>query len=274
MEKKIPLRFFFITFLWSWGVEIPCVILVKTGIMPEVSPLYSIMQMPIAFLAIMGPAIGAFVSLYSIEGKGAIKNHLKKFLSLNFGLKVWVSVFLISGISTFLSWIIPEFFGEARIPTMLQNIYLFPLFLLLNSFILGGQEEIGWRGYILPYLENRFGLIVGSLILGTVWAVWHIPLWFIPGTSQTYMNFFAFLLSSIGVSYFLSWVKETSGNRLLSCLFAHGTINSFAVLFPVFVTDNDSTQVRFWIFCILKFIIGIIIVIARVKKVKVAFLNN
>jgi membrane protease YdiL (CAAX protease family) len=151
---------------------------------------------------------------------------------------------------------------------MLQNIYTFPLFLLLNTFILGGQEEIGWRGYILPYLEKRFGLIVGSLILGIVWAVWHIPLWFIPGTSQSYMNFFAFLISCIGVSYFLSWVKKASGNRLLSCIIAHGTINSFVILFPIFVTDNDSIQVRFWIFCILKLIVGIIIVISRVKKNK------
>ncbi|MDR0300887.1 MAG: hypothetical protein LBI04_01075 [Treponema sp.] len=83
MEKKIPVRFFVVTFLWSWGVLIPCVILVKTGIMPEVSPLYSIMQIPIAFMAIIGPAIGAFVSLHSIEGKGSVKNHLKKFLSLS-----------------------------------------------------------------------------------------------------------------------------------------------------------------------------------------------
>jgi len=268
MERKIPLRFFVVTFLWSWGVLIPCIILVKTGIMPEVSPLFSIVQIPIAFLAIIGPAIGTFFSLNSIEGKGAVKNYLKKFLSLNFGLRVWLSIFLISGISTFLSWIIPEFFGEAKIPPMLQNIYTFPLFLLLNTFILGGQEEIGWRGYILPYLEKRFGLIVGSLILGIVWAVWHIPLWFIPGTSQSYMNFFAFLISCIGVSYFLSWVREASGNRLLSCLIAHGTINSFVILFPVFVADNDSTQVRFWIFCILKLIIGIIIVIVRIRDKK------
>jgi membrane protease YdiL (CAAX protease family) len=268
MKEKIPLRFFVVTFLWTWGILILCIILVRTGIMPEVSPIFSIVQIPIAFLAIMGPAVGTFVSLYSIEGKGAVKKYLKNFLSLNFGLGVWVSMFLISGISTFLSWIIPEFFGEARIPPMLQSIYTFPLFLLLNTFILGGQEEIGWRGYILPYLEKRFGLIIGSLILGMVWAVWHIPLWFIPGTSQSYMNFFAFLLSCIGVSYFLSWVRAASKNRLLSCLVAHGTVNSFVILFPVFVTDNDSTQVRFWIFCILKFIMGIIIVIYRHKNIK------
>jgi len=262
----MPIRFFVVTFLWSWSVLIPCAILINTGIMPQVSPLYSIIEIPIAFLAIMGPAIGALVSLRTINGKGAVRNHLKSFLSLNFGLKVWLSIFLISGLSTFLPWIIPEFFGEDRIPPMLQNIYIFPLYLLVSTFITGGQEEIGWRGYILPFLEKRFGLIIGSLILGLVWAAWHIPLWFIPGSSQSYMNFFAFMLSSIGVSYILSWVRAASGNRLLSCLIAHGAINSFAVLFPVFITDNSANQVRFWIFCVLKFVIGIIIVIGRTKR--------
>jgi len=266
MEKKMPVRFFVVTFLWSWSVLIPCAILIKTGIMSHASPLYLTIELPIAFLAIMGPAMGSFVSLRTINGKGAVKKYLKSFLSLNFGWKIWLSIFLISGISTFLPWIIPEYFGEDRIPTMLQNVYIFPLYLLISTFITGGQEEIGWRGYILPFLEKRFGLIIGSLILGLVWAIWHIPLWFIPGTSQSYMNFFAFLLSCIGVSYILSWIREASGNRLFSCLITHGTINSFAVLFPVFITDNNANQVRFWIFCILKFIIGIIIVIIRTNR--------
>jgi len=266
MEKKVPIRFFVVTFLWSWAVLVPCAILINTGMMPQVSPLYSMMEIPIAFLAILGPAIGALVSLRTINGKGAVTNHLKSFLSLKFGWKVWLSIFLISGLSTFLPWIIPEFFGEGRIPPMLRNVLIFPLYLLVSTFITGGQEEIGWRGYILPFLEKRFGLIMGSLVLGLVWATWHIPLWFIPGSSQSYMNFFAFLLSCIGVSFILSWVREASGNRLLSCLIAHGAINSFAVLFPVFITDNDANQVRFWIFCILKFIIGIVMVVTRTRR--------
>jgi membrane protease YdiL (CAAX protease family) len=77
------------------------------------------------------------------------------------------------------------------------------------------------------------------------------------------------MLSCIGVSYIMSWIREASGNRLLSCIIAHGTINSFAVLFPIFITENNANQVRLWIFCVLKFIIGIIIVIIRTKKEKI-----
>ena len=165
----------------------------------------------------------------------------------------------------FIAWITPEFFGENRISPFMP-IYIFPIYLLLMIFMGGGQEEIGWRGYILPFLEKRYGLIIGSLLLGIIWSMWHIPLWFIPGTTQTYMNFIAFTFMTIGYSYIFSWIKEMSGNKLLSGLVAHGIANGFAVIFPTLVMDKNANQKRFWIYSIIILIIGIIIVSIRVNK--------
>ena len=53
-------------------------------------------------------------------------------------------------------------------------------------FLGGGQEELGWRGYILDRLEERLGPWLGNLVLAVIWAVWHVPLIFIPGTSQRF----------------------------------------------------------------------------------------
>jgi len=118
----------------------------------------------------------------------------------------------------------------------------------------------------LPFLENKFGLIFGSLILGTIWAIWHIPLWFIPGSSQAFMNFFNFLIMCIGYSYFFSWIKEISGNRPLSGLVVHGTANAFMPFFPVLILLKNSNQIRFWIYGGLILAIGIIIVLYRTYK--------
>jgi hypothetical protein len=82
---------------------------------------------------------------------------MKSYLSLNFGLKVWLSFLLVLFISRVIAWNLPVIFGEENIKISLQNIFLDPFniysnaviafvyFLLMNIFLGGGQEEIGWR---------------------------------------------------------------------------------------------------------------------------------
>ena len=264
MDNKIPIRFFLVAFLWSWIILVPIAVLTKIGIL-EIDVNNLLIILPISFIGALGPAAGAFFSLYTIDGKGAIKEYCKKFISLKFGWKAWISMFAILGGAYFAAWIIPEFFGENRVSPFIP-IYIFPIYLLLMIFIGGGQEEIGWRGYILPFLEKKYGLIIGSLILGIIWAIWHIPLWFIPGTTQAYMNFIAFTFMTIGYSYIFSWIREISNNKLFSGLFVHGIANGFAVIFPTLVMDKNANQIRFWIYTVIILIIGIIIVSIRTYK--------
>jgi len=254
MENKIPIRFFGITFLWSW---------LLWGVAIFIEPRFGFISM---VLGGFGPAVGAIISVYTIEGKGSIKKFIKQFLSLKFGWKVWLSIFLVLGISSLIAWIIPEFLGEDRIPTYLPGVYIFPIYILITIFFGGGQEEIGWRGYISPYLEKKFGLIIGGLILGIIWAIWHIPLWFLAASTQKYMIFFGFMLGTIGYSYFYSWIIKESGNRLFSGLVAHGVANAFAALFPFLIMANNIKQTRFWLYQIIILIIGIIIVTIRTYK--------
>lgn len=67
-------------------------------------------------------------------------------------------------------------------------IYSLSLIFVLNVgfvFLLGGrQEEIGWRGFALPRLLDRFDAVTASLVIGAVWAVWHLPLLVMEGSSQ------------------------------------------------------------------------------------------
>jgi membrane protease YdiL (CAAX protease family) len=264
MDHKIPVRFFVVTFAWTWLFFVPLA-LMGIGIIPLAGEILQKISLPLMVIAAFGPAAGACVSLRSLNGKGAIKIYLRSFLSLRFGWKVWLAIFAVPGISSSAAWLIPELFGETRLPPDMP-VYMFPPYLLLMIFFGGGQEEIGWRGYILPFLEEKFGLITGSLMLGILWAIWHIPLWFIPGTSQSYTPFFGFMLITIGYSYFFSWIREASGRRLFSGPVVHGAGNAFAGLFPFLVTETGANQIRYWIYAILTLIIGILVVVIRTYK--------
>ena len=265
MENKIPIRFFIITFLWSW-LFIGTAILLSHVNSGNFSLMESGIGLVIIILGACGPAMGAIISIYTIEGKDSLKKFVKSFLSLKFGWKTWIAIFMVLGGSTFIAWIVPEFFGESRIQTYLPSVYIFPIYLILMVFLGGGQEEIGWRGYIMPYLERKFGLIFGGLILGIIWGIWHLPLWFVPGSTQIYMNFFGFVFCCIGYSFFFSWIIKASGNRLFSGLVAHGVANAFAALFPYLLMVENVKQLRMWLYYILIFGIGIIIVIIRIYK--------
>jgi len=267
MKEKFPFRFFIITFAWSWLIWL-FLILAGLGRIPINKELLISITIPVSIVGAFGPAVGAFVSLRTLNGKGAVASYIKSFLSFKFGWKVWIWVFLVFGLSTFASWFLPELFGKPRLPMLLPNIYIFPVYWLLMVFLGGGQEEIGWRGYILAFLERRFGIFLGSGILGLVWACWHIPLWFIPGTSQTYMNFLGFMMLTVGYSYFFSWIMKSSGNRPLAGLIAHGTANAFVPIFPVIIMKPGAPQVRFWIWVSLTLIIGIVFLIININNSK------
>ncbi len=56
----------------------------------------------------------------------------------------------------------------------------------VGVFFAGGplSEKLGWRGYALPVLQKRYGWRVASLVIGAVWGGWHLPLFFVAGSTQ------------------------------------------------------------------------------------------
>jgi len=255
MNLRFPVRFFVVTFLWSWLIWLP-LFLAGLGVYHLSESISSIITIPMVVLGAFGPAVGACYSIKTLKGKGAVGKFLKSFLSLRFGWKAWISIFLVIGGINIIAWYIPEIFNYDRLPMLLPNIYIFPLYLIIMVFLGGGQEEIGWRAYILPFLESKFGFWIGNLILGLVWAGWHIPLWFIPGSTQVYMPFIAFAIGCVGLSFFFSWVIKASGGRPLSGLIAHGAFNAFIPLFPTIIMQHHVIQVRFWLHEIIILIVG------------------
>ena len=119
------------------------------------------------------------------------------------------------------------------------------LSVLLVEFVrilfLGGPlgEELGWRGFALPRLQQRLTALTSSVLLGLVWGLWHIPLYFVPGTGQFELlragtsPAFAiggFVGWTIGLSVLFTWLfNQTRGSLIVVILF-HAAVNLAAFL--------------------------------------------
>ena len=263
VNVRFPYRFFLITFIWSWVLWTPLV-LGSFKIIFVSDKLLSFLTMPIIILGAFGPLVGALIALREDEGvKGSSVKYLRSFLDLRLGWKGYIIPLLILGGSTFIAWFLPELFGEKRLPMLLPSIWFFVPYIVFMIFLGGGQEEFGWRGYALPLLEKQFGIWYANIILGVIWACWHLPLWFITGSNQIHMNFRGFILLLVGYSFIFSWTRKISGNRPFSGLYTHGVANAFIPLMPILILQKDVLQQRFWIWVTLTLLIGISITFSR-----------
>jgi uncharacterized protein len=107
-------------------------------------------------------------------------------------------------------------------------IGLLPLFLAL-ALTDGLGEETGWRGFALPRMLERTGPILASLVLGVIWALWHLPLFWTVGRDAYGAPFLIMLVELPATSVLYTWVfQHTAGSALLAILF-HASWNLFAI---------------------------------------------
>lgn len=268
-QSKFPYRFFVVAFIWSWLTWLPLV-LAGAGILPMGKDLQNVLSIPMIGLGAFGPAAGAFYCLRTLRGKGAIRDYLRGLLDLHFGWQAWLLPILVLGGSTWLAWALPELWGAPRLNMLLPSLWVFPPYVLFMMVLGGGQEELGWRGYILDPLEERLGPWLGNFVLGVAWACWHIPLFFIPAASQRFMPFAGFVLLMVGYSWFFAWVRQSSGKRTLAGVVAHGWSNAFVPLFPTLVMVKGTEQPRFWIWVSLTFVVGLVTMVHRSHRNRVS----
>jgi uncharacterized protein len=106
--------------------------------------------------------------------------------------------------------------------------------LVSTSLVLGPlAEELGWRGYALEPLQQRFGANKGNVLLGLIWGGWHLPLFFIPGVAQVAMGFgifgfWAFVLGLIADSVVMGAIYNRTRKSVLAAILYHWA-NDFSV---------------------------------------------
>lgn len=117
------------------------------------------------------------------------------------------------------------------LPPLQLVLSIVPMFIVIG--LING-EELGWRGFALPRLQVKYNALTSSLILGVIWTIFHLPLFFtVTGSSQADWSFVSFLLSTIAMSVLYTWMyNNTRGSVLLAYLF-HGAANTWSQVFSI-----------------------------------------
>lgn len=145
-------------------------------------------------------------------------------------------------------------------------LYLFNLVVVF--FIGGGQEELGWRGFALPNLLDRFSALGASLVIGGVWAVWHLPAFAISGTGFR-ESFVAFLAATFAVSVIFTWLYLNANRSVLLAMIFHASWNATTVFDPTQYAIDGLSQAaidaRAWVFAavVWTFAVGLVVVYGR-----------
>jgi len=235
-ELRNLLLYLLIAFGWSWLWWLLFtigILKMPTGIgTPDVD---SVSAGPIVLLIILtpyGPTIGSFVVTYVTEGKTGVKKLWKRFWSTNLGLRWFLGILLIEAILFVFPHLLTRIFEGFQSELVWMRNPLEIIGMIVPNLIHGGlSEEFGWRGYALPRLQARWDALTSSIILGVIWAVWHVPLWFMPPEPRQ----FSFLLwSSIIIlwSVLFTWVFNNTNGSILGAVLFHSLGNYLSEMFP------------------------------------------
>ena len=210
----------------------------------------------------------AGIILAALEGrKGGVRELLGRFLIWRVAIKWWAFALLFMIIPAVAALYLFHLFGGPPVDwSGLGPLYsVVPSIIILTIFA-GMGEEFGWRGFALPRLQARHNALVSSLIIGALWALWHIPLYFIKGTSQydwrmaggllpTFLGYTVFVIAW-SIQY--TWVfNNTKGSVLLAAV-VHGAGNAWLGYIDVFSRGHFGGILTFTVVSV---IVSIIIVL-------------
>ena len=241
MTKKDTVSFYLLAFITSWLIWVPEA-LYDTGLIADNA---WITFFRVNRIGAYGPLIAAIImsikngSLKSLLSRGFSRNFSKKWLIPSVILPALFAIALLIGMARGYS---PEFMAAGN-PAMLIIV---PIWI----FVLGGplQEEFGWRGYALPRILEKYNGLTAGIITGSLWGLWHIPLFFIKSEGMYYNEpMWGLLISTILLSIIMVWIYNHV-ESLIPLLVFHTAFNSSHALIPVLGDDTSSLMYMILLF--------------------------
>ena len=244
--RAYPLvSFFGIAFAVTWGIA--TLIWWLTGLGWESLRSPSGRVLVLLQCAIWGPSFAGIVMTAITDGKTGLRELFRRLLRWRVGLR-WYLTVLVGVPSVALCASLLAAMSTERVTLRQFDPSAWYLVLPLLPFILiGGPlgEEIGWRGFALPRLLDRWGALPGSFVLGSMWGLWHLPAFVVPGLGPLAVGgeyaFMPFVIFTIALSISMTWVyMGTQGSVLLAGVGCHAMFNLSRF------TDGPVTTTLIW----------------------------
>ena len=264
MIKKYALVFFFLlAYLFTWSNWLPQA-LNSRGITSVQAPGF------LTLVAGYGPALAAIIVASLAYGRQGLRELFGRLGRWRVGIQWYLIALFLPLLVSFLaitlnSWTggtSPDFsvagfpFGPAETP-LWQKIIILLLVFILGFDGLG--EEIGWRGFALPQLLERYSALISSLILGALWAIWHFPYALTEGTFLSEVPLYWFFINLLALSIIYTWIFiNTNGSLLLPLLF-HAAGNTTSNLFPILPPAASDLRIYYFtiaINCVIAIVIS------------------
>jgi len=247
IRRNPVLVYYVLTFVLSWGA-----ILVAVG--PRgfpVNPTQLPKMLPILILAmLLGPGVASVVLSGVVDGTAGYRNLLSRFLKWRVGIQ-WYAVavlaapFLLMAAPLALSIWNPEF-----IPRIFSDPHKRPLLQLglAAGASVGLLEELGWTGFAIPRLRQRFSVLATGAVVGFLWGAWHIPV--IALQSSTASGSFS-IVNSLGAIVFsfgllpafrvvMAWVYDQCGSLLLTMIM-HMSLAASNIIFGLSSAEGKTS---------------------------------
>ena len=220
-KSRSALTFFVLTFALSIPFWIAGA-LIKFQLLPAI---------PISALGLVCMVGAASILVYRENGLAGVQTLLgRSFDFKRVNAKIWyLPTILLMPCVMVLSYVVMRLMGVA-LPVP-QFSFATTLILCVVFFIAGLGEELGWSGYAIDPLQYRFGALGGALLLGVIWAVWHLIPLLSAGRTPVWIAWWS--LSTVAYRVIITWLYNNTGGSVFIAAIFHATINVTYFLFPI-----------------------------------------
>jgi membrane protease YdiL (CAAX protease family) len=223
------LGFFLLTFAFTWIAWLASAALAGPG-----NTGFFGLGGPVFLLGVFAPALVALAFTAYGEGRAGVVRLLARIGRWQVGTRWYLFAVGYTAAIKLLAALIHRIatgawptFGDTPWPLMLGAI-------LGSTFVQAG-EEVGWRGYALPRLATHLGLGGASALLGVIWALWHLPLFFLHGSGSDGQSFPIYLLHVTALSVAMAWLYWKTEGSLLLVMLMHASVNNTSDIVPAAV---------------------------------------